>query len=195
MYDAMYGTTLVYVDDFNDAVVGNNWGPLGFATMMVMSGTEATGVLGTNYYGGTWVRDLGSTKHYAQAIFTGTTGVLSNMVACRLPAYSPAINAGNTGYWGGIDFGAGTPQLILFRGSTQIATAASTITYPTTIRLETEAAAGNSVDIRLYQDGVLKINFNDTNAARILTGTNTGLSLRSNSGSLAKATNWECGRF
>lgn len=188
MWDAMYTTPLVFVDDFNDAIVGTNWGALQFATTMIMSGTEATGAANTTVYGNYWVRDLGSTKHYAQAIFTGASGDLNKAIGCRLPPYSPSTQ---TGYWAGWD----STQWSLARNATGIATAAGPISYPCTVRLETEAAAGNSVDIRFYVNGVLKISFNDTNAARILTGSNTGITMRGNSGATPAATNWECGRF
>lgn len=187
MWHAMYGTgPFVYVDDFNDSVVGLNWGALAFNSALIMSGTEAQST-STTQTGGYWVRDLGTPNHYAQAVFTGSTSDLTKLVGCRLPPYGTGAYAG--GYWLGTSGNAWT----LMRNNTGIGSISGTPSYPCTVRLETQTNGSNNVDLRFYLNGSLYYSLTDTDASRVLTGSNTGLMLRGSSGITAKADNWECG--
>jgi hypothetical protein len=190
MWQAMYGTVITFADDFNRASIGSNW--RGLVNSLAITGDEVR-VSGATDNSSFWVKDLGSSDMYSEGVVTENTGWVKPV--CRVQSYgNPNLNhyragwVASSGLWD-------IERYNLAGGATSLAnTSVSPPTgYPYTLRLECETVAGD-VELRLYQDGVLKLSTTDTSGSKVLNASNAGLSIRGASGpTVTRVTNFECG--
>jgi hypothetical protein len=188
MWQAMYGTVISFVDDFNRSSIGTNWRVMGSNALSITSNqvvaTDAT------TYKSVWVKDLGTPNMYSEIIATEISGgwaranVRCPNFAATLPYYTGGWNQSGT-VWTitRVDGGGETSM---------VSTGSGPPSFPCTIRLESEDNAGD-VDLRLYVDGVLKLSHTDSTGSKILNQSNAGLEIRGGASQTTSVTNFECG--
>lgn len=189
LWQEMYGSSILYTDNFDRASLGPNWVVITGANAPDIASDQLRGQNTTNR-AIVLVRDLGSADHYSQIV----AHQIGNSVHCavRCQPYGTAFSTTQP-YTGGY----GGTQYEIKRGSSTVL--ASLVeappSTPFTLRLEAETNGSGNVDLRLYANGVLKLSFTDSSGSKLLGYSNCGILLVGNTtGPVpALADDFECG--